>query len=189
MVTLDRAKKQVGKMTKMINGFLNISRLESGKINIDRSIFDMADLIRESEAESLASITSHTVIYAPVERTIVDADMDKIGQVVHNLINNAVKYSPPGTTIRVGCETIDGNARVCVQDEGMGIKEADIDKLFERFYRVESAEMKSTSGFGIGLYLCAEIIQHHGGQIWVTSELGEGSTFYFSIPTHLEAII
>jgi len=185
---INRANLQVGKMTKMINGFLDVSRFESGQININRSIFDMAELVIESEADSLASITSHTIIFAPVERTIVNADMDKIAQVIQNLINNAVKYSPAGTTIRVACETIDGNARVCVQDEGMGIKQSDIDKLFERFYRVESADMKTTSGFGIGLYVCAEIINRHQGKIWIKSDIGKGSTFYFSIPVHLEEI-
>jgi PAS domain S-box-containing protein len=183
--TLSRAGKQIEKMTKMINGFLNVARLEAGSIYIDTQIFDMATLVKESEAESLISITSHSIIYAPVEETIVKADMDKIGQVIHNLISNAVKYSPPGSTVRVACETIDGHARVCVQDEGMGIKPKDMKQLFDRFYRVENAETKSIGGFGIGLYLCAEIIRRHDGKIWVESEPGKGSTFFFSIPTHL----
>jgi two-component system sensor histidine kinase VicK len=73
-------------------------------------------------------------------------------------------------------------AQVSVKDEGMGIKPQDIDKLFERYYRVDSKHMQTISGFGIGLYLCAEIIQRHNGKIWVESELGAGSTFYFSLP-------
>jgi len=183
--TLNRAEKQIEKMTKMINGFLNVARLEAGSIYIDPQIFDMALLVKESEAESSVSITSHRIIYAPVEKTIVKADMEKIGQVIHNLISNAVKYSPPDTTIRVACETIDGEARVCVQDEGMGIKPKDIKQLFDRFYRIENTETKSIAGFGIGLYLCAEIIRRHDGRIWVESEPGKGSTFFFTIPTHL----
>ena len=183
--TLDRSAKQIGKMTTMINGFLNVSRLEAGKIYIDTQIFDMATLVKESEAESLASITSHRIIYAPVEETIVKADMDKIGQVIQNLISNAVKYSLPDTRIRVACENIDGQAIVCVQDEGLGIKPRDREQLFDRFYRVESDETKSIGGFGIGLYLCAEIIRRHNGKIWVESEPGKGSTFFFSIPTYV----
>ena len=182
MNVIDKAKKQVVKMGTLINNFLDVTRVEAGKIRIDKSPFDMADLVRESEEESLATVTSHNVIFAPVEPTKVDADYDKISQVVTNLINNAVKYSPPDTTIRVVCETIDGQARVCVQDEGMGIKPKDREQLFDRFYRVESAETRSISGFGIGLYLCAEIIRRHDGKIWVESEWGKGSTFYFSIP-------
>jgi signal transduction histidine kinase len=76
----------------------------------------------------------------------------------------------------------EGYAVVSVRDEGMGISQKDRDKLFDRFYRVESKEMKSISGFGIGLYLCAEIISRHNGKIWAESELGKGSTFYFTIP-------
>lgn len=185
LVTVERAKNQVGKMTKMINGFLNVSRLEAGKIHIDQQVFDMAVLVEDSEAETLATITSHKVIYAPVERTMVNADIDKIAQVVNNFISNAVKYSPPGSTIYVACETIENNARVCVRDEGMGIRESDIPKLFDRYYRVENENMFSIGGFGIGLYLCDEIIKRHGGKVWVKSELGKGSTFFFSIPLYL----
>jgi signal transduction histidine kinase len=85
----------------------------------------------------------------------------------------------------VACETIENNARVCVRDEGMGIRESDIPKLFDRYYRVENENMFSIGGFGIGLYLCDEIIKRHGGKVWVKSELGKGSTFFFSIPLYL----
>lgn len=179
---LDKATKQVKKMTGMINGFLNVSRLESGKIHIDKQEFDMAELVKEVEEESIATITSHKVIFAPVEKTLVIADREKIGQVINNFISNAVKYSPPGTTIQVACENIDNSARVCVSDEGVGIEPEDQKKLFERYYRVEGSHTQTISGFGIGLYLSAEIIQHHNGQIWVVSRPGKGSTFYFSLP-------
>jgi two-component system sensor histidine kinase VicK len=179
---LIKSLKQVGKMTKMINGFLNISRLESGKIHINKQAFDMADLVKEAEEESLALMTSHHVVFAPVEPTPVIADWDKIGQVITNLINNAVKYSPQGSTINVACVTANDVAMVSVKDEGMGISADDRNKLFERFYRVESHATKSIPGFGIGLYLCKEIIERHEGTIAVKSEVGKGSTFYFTLP-------
>jgi len=179
---LEKANTQVVKMTGMINGFLNISRLESGKIHIDYQVFDLAMLIKESEAESLATIASHHVVYAPVEITYVNADWDKIGQVIHNLISNAVKYSPQGSTINVACITVDGEAQISVKDEGMGIKPEDISKIFDRYYRVEGGHMFSIAGFGIGLYLCAEIIHRHNGRIWADSEFGKGSTFHFNLP-------
>jgi len=179
---LDKANGQVSKMTSMINGFLNISRLESGKIHIDRQVFDLALLIKESEEEFLATIPTHTLIFAPVETTIVSADRDKIGQVIHNLISNAVKYSPNGSIINVACITIGGAAHLSVKDRGMGIKPDDITKIFDRYYRVEGGHMHSISGFGIGLYLCAEIIHRHQGNIWAESEFGKGSVFNFSLP-------
>lgn len=182
MSALEKANAQVTKMTGMINGFLNISRLESGKIHIDRQHFDLALLIKESEDESLATIVSHKVIFEPVKTTFVSADRDKIGQVIHNLISNAVKYSPLGSTIHVVCLTADNAVNISVKDHGMGIKPDDISKIFDRYYRVEGGHMYSISGFGIGLYLCAEIIHRHQGEIWAESEFGKGSTFSFSLP-------
>jgi two-component system sensor histidine kinase VicK len=179
---LDKAKTQVKKMTTMINGFLNVSRLESGKIHIDKQLFDMKDLVKEAEEEVRATIGSHDIVFEPVEETLVTADRDKIGHVINNFISNAVKYSPVGSTINVACITVGRNAQISVKDQGIGIKPADIDKLFERYYRVENVSTKSISGFGIGLYLCSEIIERHSGSIWVESTVGEGSTFHFSIP-------
>ncbi|NCD70134.1 ATP-binding protein [Mucilaginibacter agri] len=179
---LEKASKQVSKMTTMINGFLNVSRLESGKIHVDRQRFDIKDLIKEAEEESISTIATHRVIFKPVETSYVDADRDKIGQVISNFLSNAVKYSAPDTTIHVACITLDGYVQVSVTDSGMGINSRDIEKLFDRYYRVEGSEMVSISGFGIGLYLCAEIIKRHNGNIWVESEKDKGSTFYFNLP-------
>ena len=114
--------------------------------------------------------------------TFVIADRDKIGQVINNFISNAVKYSAGGSTIQVACVTVDCMAVVSVSDEGEGIKQEDQAKLFDRYYRIEGPHTKTVAGFGIGLYICAEIIQRHDGRIWVESEIGKGSTFYFSLP-------
>jgi len=107
---------------------------------------------------------------------------DKIGSVITNLISNAVKYSPKGKEIDIKCEVIGSRAQVSVKDEGIGLKPQDKDKVFERYYRVETNHTQHISGFGIGLYLSAEIIHRHDGEIWVESESGKGSTFYFSLP-------
>lgn len=178
----ERAKKQATKMTAMINGFLNVSRLDAGKIHIEHYDFDLAELLAESKEETDATIHSHQLIYAGLKSARVRADKEKIGRVLYNLISNAVKYSPAGTTILVSGAVSSGMATVSVKDEGMGIKPGDLANLFERFFRVESTDMKGISGFGIGLYLCAEIIKHHNGTIWAESEPGKGSTFYFAIP-------
>jgi PAS domain S-box-containing protein len=177
---MDQSLKQVKKMSTMINGFLNISRLESGKINIDKQRFDMAELVKESEAETILMNSSHTFIFHPVEKTMVNADKDKIGHVIHNLISNAVKYSKTGSTIQIACLTVNGHAHFSVADEGMGIDPQHVAHIFQRYYRVKSNN--NISGFGIGLYLSAEIIERHGGKIWVDSEPGRGSIFYFSLP-------
>ncbi|KLT66802.1 hypothetical protein AB669_06230 [Pedobacter sp. BMA] len=179
---LEKGRKQVSKMTTMINGFLNVSRLEAGKIHIDKHRFDMKDLVKEIEEETIPANTTHHIIFEPVLTTWVEGDRDKIGQVITNLISNALKYSAPDTTIRIACVAEEGCARVSVNDEGMGIAEKDLEKLFDRYYRVEGNNTAGISGFGIGLYLCSEIIQRHHGRIWVKSIPQKGSTFFFSIP-------
>jgi len=179
--SLDMANKQVKKMTTMVNGFLNISRLESGKIHIDARRFDMALLLKEVEQETLVAVTTHKISFVCTEEIFVVADREKIGQVIQNFISNASKYSPPGTDIRVKCSKTGGVAQLSVHDQGMGIRPEDHQKLFERYYRVQDQPV-SIAGFGIGLYVCAEIIQRHDGKIWVESEPGEGATFYFSLP-------
>ncbi|KAA0129319.1 PAS domain S-box protein [Chryseobacterium sp. SN22] len=177
-----KLNRQIKRMEALINGFLDVARLGEGKIQLNRSAFDMAGLVRIAEEESLATITSHKVVFAPVDFTPVEADKDKIEQVLVNFINNAVKYSPEGSTINVSCVTKEGRARVCVTDEGMGIPVKDQPFVFDRFYRVESEGMKNKKGFGIGLYICKEIVARHHGEIGVESTEGKGSTFWFTLP-------
>ncbi|MVN91623.1 PAS domain-containing sensor histidine kinase [Mucilaginibacter aquatilis] len=179
---LERANKQLGKMTRMINGFLNVSRLESGRIQIDRQTFSLAELVTELQDEVLATVSSHSIKFNCIENIFVNADREKIAQVFNNLISNATKYSPVNSNIEVSCFGDNESAVVAVKDNGMGISEADLPRLFERYYRVKDAELNHISGFGIGLYLCAEIINLHGGQIWAESEPGAGSAFYFTLP-------
>lgn len=180
--TLDKVELQINKMSTMINGFLNVSRLESGKIHLDKSSFKMDDLVREIIAETALVMSSHVITLIPCDCILVTADRDKIGQVINNLISNAVKYSPRGKVVEVMCLRVGDNAQVSVKDEGMGIREQDKDRLFDRFYRVETTHTQNIAGFGIGLYISAEIIRIHEGEIWLESQKGVGSTFSFSLP-------
>jgi PAS domain S-box-containing protein len=182
---LEKANLQVKKMSSMINGFLNVSRLESGKLHLKKERFLLNGLIETIIEEMALTSTTHTITQLPSEPIYVMADSDKIGNVISNLLSNAVKYSPLGNAVEVKCEVADNAARVSIRDEGMGIKPADLDKLFDRFYRVDNQHTRYISGFGIGLYLCAEIIKSHGGQITVESQSDAGSTFSFSLPLAL----
>eukprot|EP01133_Synstelium_polycarpum_P011151 gene11151-12991_t len=183
---LDKMNAQIKKMTGMVNGFLNISRLESGKIHLDKQSCFLDELVKNVVAESEFTASGHHIELICNEPIPIYADQEKISAVISNLLSNSVKYSPKGKTIEVKCMLMDATAHFSIKDEGMGIKPQNIEKLFTRFYRIETKHTQNISGFGIGLYLCAEIIQHHEGKIWVESESAKGSTFYFSLPAAQE---
>jgi len=180
--TMGKVDTQVKRMEAMINGFLDVARLGEGKIQLNTARFDIASLFKIAEENSAVIINSHKVLFSPTDTTLLDADKEKIEQVLINFINNAVKYSPSGTTIEVSCITVNGMAKVCVKDQGMGIPMADQPYIFDRFFRVESEAMRGKKGFGIGLYICKEIIERHQGEIGVESSEGKGSEFWFSLP-------
>ena len=179
---MEKANQQVKRMTAMINGFLNISRLESGKIHIEKQPFDIGALIADMIGEISLTVSTHLIRFDQCPPITVNADRDKIGSVISNLLSNAVKYSPKGTPVDIACATRDEQVIVSVKDEGLGIKPEDLVKIFDRYYRVEADQTRHIAGFGIGLYLSSEIIQRHGGKVWAESEPGAGSTFYFSLP-------
>jgi two-component system CheB/CheR fusion protein len=180
--TLLKAGNQVNKMADLIHGFLDLSRLESGKLQLKITTFDINDLIEETIAETSFLSPGRNIKFVQKKELAVSADSEKISQVISNFLSNAFKYSDKGTSILVTSTQRNGNVKVAVTDEGIGIKPKDQEKLFQRFYRVESDKVKNISGFGIGLYLASEIIQRHKGTIGVESEEDEGATFYFTLP-------
>jgi two-component system sensor histidine kinase VicK len=180
--TLDKINVQLKRMSLMIDGFLNVSLLESGKILLSKTDFDLVELIKTIAEENRVILPSHFIQVIGLEEIIVNADREKIGNVINNLISNAAKYSKKESLIAIKCERKNGEVIVSVEDEGIGIKENNIPKLFDRFFRVESLDTQTIAGFGVGLYICAEVMERHQGKIWVESKFGKGSTFYFSLP-------
>ncbi|MDP9079472.1 MAG: ATP-binding protein [Bacteroidota bacterium] len=180
--TLFRASNQVDRMTDLIHGFLDLSRLESGKLQLKLSDFDITTLIEEAISEFRLLNPGYIILFAPDCRITIKADSEKIGQVIGNFLSNALKYSDKECPITVKCSMEDGNLKVSVTDMGIGISPKDQGRVFQRFYRVESEKMRNISGFGIGLYLASEIIHRHKGEIGLESEEGKGSTFYFKLP-------
>ncbi|MGF1924644.1 MAG: PAS domain-containing sensor histidine kinase [Bacteroidia bacterium] len=179
-IALEKASRQVKKMWTMIDGFLTISRLETGKIVLDKTRFDLYELIVEAVEEIMHLETQQNITYRGCKDIQIVADRNKIENVLSNLLSNAIKYSPPEASITVNCEEVKGKARISIADKGRGVKASDVDRIFERYYRVE--DNANISGFGIGLYLSAEIVNRHDGEIWVESELDLGSTFYVELP-------
>jgi PAS domain S-box-containing protein len=179
---LSKVEKQVKKMTTMVNGFLNFSGIESGKIHLNKQAFILNKLITEVIGEARDTSPDQPLLLIPCEEFSVYADREKIEQVVINLISNAIKYSYPEMPIEIRCQQDESVVKLSITDTGIGIEQEDIDKLFKPHSRIKTRQTENISGFGIGLYLCQEIIKYHGGEIGVESETGKGSTFWFTLP-------
>lgn len=179
---LSKVERQVKKMLNMINGLLNLSGAESGKIHLIKQDFFMNELISEVIEETQFITSSDNIVMVNCKAVNVHADREKIEQVIINLLSNAAKYSEKDSPIQISCFQTENQVQVNIKDKGMGIEPANIETLFDPHYRVERKETQKISGFGIGLYLCSEIIKRHNGKIWVESAIGKGSTFMFTLP-------
>jgi two-component system phosphate regulon sensor histidine kinase PhoR len=190
---LNRARVQADRLNNLLTDLIDISRIESGEMRMNFDVFDLEPLIREvvnelklqAKAKRIELITGGNV--APHHRVEVFADHGRIKQVLINLIDNAIKYSPEGGVVRVqllaGAPTKE-EVTVRVVDTGIGISNADLPRLFERFYRVSKDRSRSSpGGTGLGLAIVKHIVEAHRGKITVHSTLGEGSTFDFTLHT------
>lgn len=177
---LIRAEVQVKKMVSMIGDFLSLTRLEQPGIQLHKEVFDLDELAGEIVEDARLLSSQHSFKYEECNIKL-HADKNKLGQVLSNLVSNAIKYSPNGGNITIGGIETNNKARIFVQDEGIGISQTDQKNLFDRFYRVENHKMKTVSGFGVGLYLVAEILRRHNSEIKVDSSEGQGSVFYFDM--------
>lgn len=179
---VSRSLSQIDKMHTMISSFLDMNRIEARKLPLTLQVFDVSELLQEMAEEIKMLSPDFEISIDLSEKATVNADRYKISQVLSNLVNNAVKYSGKGKRITLGCSSTVQETILSVKDEGIGIKSNEIARLFERYYRIENKHTNMISGFGIGLYLCAEIVHLHHGRIWVESKVGIGSTFFFSLP-------
>ena len=179
---LARMDAQLNKLTKLIADLLDVSKMLTGKVAYREEPFDLDTLIRETIENLQAATPTHQLRLEGSTEAQLFGDRDRIGQVLINLITNAIKYSPRADTVivRVACDA--QNVEVSVQDFGIGIGQEHQQKIFERFYQVTDPEEKTYPGLGIGLYLSSEIIRRHEGNMWVESQKGEGATFHFSLP-------
>ncbi|MDI1481338.1 ATP-binding protein [Polyangium sp. y55x31] len=178
-----RALAQVGRLTALTNDLLDVSRIAAGRLTIRAEQVSLADLAREAVANAAMSLQKHAiVIVEPFEDLVVVGDRSRLAQVVGNLLDNAIKYSPSGGTIRVALSKRDEHALLSVTDPGIGIPKEEQAMLFERYFRAQNAPITAYGGLGLGLYISRDIVERHGGRISMESEIGQGSTFTMALP-------
>ena len=177
-------ERSIGRMELLVNDLLDISRIEGGKLAMRVTESDLAALCRAVAEEQMAASERHIEVDLPAEPLLVPMDAERIAQVVANLVSNALKYSIHGCPVTLRARREGDFALVAVRDEGAGIPPEAQELLFERFYRVPGVQVQTGSGvgMGLGLYISREIVERHGGRIWVESAVGEGTTFFFTLP-------
>jgi PAS domain S-box-containing protein len=185
---LEIAVDSTERLIRLINDVLDVERIESGKITMSKHLCQVSDLMSNAAnvMRSMAEKFNVTLLTSPTSATVW-ADSDRMIQTLTNLLSNAIKFSPPGGTIWLSAKSINGQVEFQVKDQGRGIPADKLETIFERFQQVDATDSRNHDGTGLGLAICRNIIQQHGGKIWVESELGQGSTFYFTLPIDASA--
>ena len=184
---LMRATQEMERLAALVNDLLDVSRMEAGCLQLELGGVDMSTLIAGTlrSLQGLAEKKGVSISYTPPETPlIVKADRRRLQQVLVNLIGNAIKFSEPHRPILVTGQVASSNITIKVIDQGPGIPAEALPRLFNRFYQVDSSAKRAGGGAGLGLYISKQIIEAHGGRIGVESELGKGSTFFFTLPAY-----
>jgi len=180
---LNSINLETDRLNHLVNNLLDMSCIEAGTLKLKKDSYQVAEIL-EWISRSLATIIEHHRLKVVVPKRLppVYADKARIGQVVINLVENATKYSPPGSTISIQAESRDSEVIIHISDQGEGIPDEHLARVFDRFYQHESTATGRNDGTGLGLSICRGMIEAHGGRIWVDSKVGKGSRFSFSLP-------
>ena len=173
------------RLDAMVNDLLNVSRIQSGRVNVKLTPVNLTDIVNEILSLTSGSTDKHQfVVNIKSDFPAVVADRDKLSQIIGNLLSNAIKYSPNGGKVTIAAEynDVEHRAIISVSDEGIGISPEDERSLFTTFHRIQRPETQGIRGSGLGLYIAKEWAEAMGGEIWVRSELNKGSTFFVGIP-------
>jgi signal transduction histidine kinase len=181
-------EEEADRLNKLVGNLLYASRIQANGLQMDIASLDLEYLIRSVVRRLSAKTPGVKIIVSiPPQLPTVMADRDRIEEVLQNLLDNAVKYSPRRAEITVACCVTGEEVVVSVRDAGMGISLREQEQIFNRFQRANDSSVQSMPGAGLGLYICRAIVEAHGGRIWVESTLREGSTFSFSLPREEKA--
>jgi PAS domain S-box-containing protein len=179
---MQKLNNQIDRLAGLVRDLLDTTKITDGKLTLRFEILNLNELIRERLEEMKRLSPKHQLIHKPGKLKSVEADRERIGQVLTNLLTNAIKYSPSGGSIIVSTESKGKHVQVSVADKGIGIADEYKKQVFDRFFRVSNAELKTYPGMGLGLYISSIIIQRHKGTIDVKSKPGKGSVFRFTLP-------
>ena len=182
---ISQANKSLGRLNTLVEDLLNVSKLNQGQLNLNKTQFNLFQLVNDC-CQYIQIEQVYQVIITGDETILVEGDAHRLEQVIVNFLNNAIKYAPASKEIDIRLEQLECMAKVWVTDKGPGIDPEKVPHLFDRYFRVDSGGIQY-SGLGLGLYISAEIVKRHGGQIGVDTVLGKGSSFWFTIPLVGEA--
>lgn len=177
------ANEQTNHLTRLVKGVLDVARIESGQMPLSFQAFNLLKVIDRNVEQWRVCDLTHTWL-EPVESNLPSAwgDPDRVEEVLMNLFDNAFKYSRPGGTIRVDARVMEHRLVVSVSDQGEGIAPQELEKIFDKFHRIERGDARQTYGYGLGLYISRKFIQAMGGELWAESRVGQGSVFFFALP-------
>ena len=185
---------ETNRMMRMVTDLLHLSRIDNATSHLDVELINFTafitfilnrfDKIRAQDQEKKYELVRDY----PITSVWIEIDTDKMTQVIDNILNNAIKYSPDGGKITVSMKTTDDQMILSISDQGLGIPKEDLPKIFDRFYRVDKARSRAQGGTGLGLAIAKEIIKQHNGFIWAKSEYGKGSTFTIVLPYDRDAV-
>ena len=185
---------ETNRMMRMVTDLLHLSRIDNATSHLDVELINFTafitfilnrfDKIRSQDEEKKYEIVRDY----PITSVWIEIDTDKMTQVIDNILNNAIKYSPDGGKITVSMKTTDDQMILSISDQGLGIPKEDLPKIFDRFYRVDKARSRAQGGTGLGLAIAKEIVKQHNGFIWAKSEYGKGSTFTIVLPYDRDAV-
>ncbi len=185
---LDTIKRQSTRLAQLANELLDVSRIRAGRLDLAIERVNLSVLVAEMVQRFEAQLSPEDKARLKLDVRAKDLwgewDPLRLEQVLVNLLSNALKYSPAGGDVLVFVDRIDRQAKISVKDNGVGIPRDQQERIFEPFFRATTAAQTKTAGAGLGLYICKEIVERHGGRMWFESEAGKGSTFYFTLPVY-----